>query len=64
MYARVIRGQTQPGRAEELAERWRELVLPRLQAAPRLRDTHFGVDRGADRTIGVTVWENPPDEAA
>ena len=47
-----------------MAERWREFVLPRLQAAPGLRHAYFGVDREADRTTGVSVWESPPDEAA
>ena len=64
MHIRVIRGQTQPGRAEELAARWREIVLPRLQQARGLRHAYFGVDREANRTVGVSLWETPPDEAA
>lgn len=63
MHIRVVRGQAQPGRAEELAERWREFVLPRLQGAPGFRHVYFGIDREADTTVGVTVWESPPDEA-
>ena len=64
MYIRVVRGQTQPGRADELAERWREFVLPRLQGAPGLVHAYFGVNREADTTVGVSVWDRPPDEAA
>ena len=64
MHIRVVRGQAQPGRAEEVAERWREFVLPRLQGAPGLRHAYFGVDREANITVGVSVWESPPDEAA
>ena len=63
MYIRVVRGHTQPGRADELAERWREFVLPRLQGAPGLRHAYFGVNREANATVGVSVWESPPDEA-
>ena len=64
MHIRVIRGQTQPGRADELAEQWREFVLPRLQGAPGLVHAYFGVNREANMTVGVSVWERPPDEAA
>ena len=64
MYIRVVRGKTRPGRADELAAQWREFVLPRLQQAPGLVHAYFGVDRGADTTVGVSVWERPPDEAA
>ena len=63
MYMRVVRGQTRPGQAEELSRRWREFVLPRLQGAPGFRHVHFGVDREADATIWVSVWESRPDEA-
>ena len=60
MHIRVVRGQSQPGRAREVAEQWREFVLPRLQAAPGLRHAYFGVDPEANMTVGVSVWESPP----
>lgn len=63
MYMRVIRGQTQPGQAEELAKRWQEFVLPRLQGAPGLKHAYHGIDREANTTCGVTVWDSRPDEA-
>ena len=63
MHIRVVRGQTQPGQAEELARRWQEFVLPRLQSAPGLIHAYFGVNREANATVGVSVWESPPDEA-
>ena len=64
MHIRVVRGQAQPGRAREVAEQWREFVLPRLRAALGLRHAYFGVDPAADTTVGVSVWESSPDEAA
>ncbi len=63
MHIRVIRGQTQPGQAEALSQQWQEFVLPRMQGAPGLRHAYFGINREANMTIGISLWESRPDEA-
>ncbi len=63
MYIRIVRGPTQPGQADALAQQWQQLVLPRMQQAPGLRQAYFAVNRETNMSVGVSVWESRPDEA-
>ena len=63
MYVRIIRGQTQPGQADALAQQWQQFVLPRMQRASGLRQAYFAVNREANMSVGVSLWESRPDEA-
>jgi heme-degrading monooxygenase HmoA len=63
MHVRIVRAQTQPGQAEELARRWKEHIAPQLNGAAGFRTVHLAVDRAANRVVGVSVWDAKPDAA-
>jgi heme-degrading monooxygenase HmoA len=63
MYVRIVRGQPQPGQAEELARRWKEYVAPRLGSAPGFRHAYLAVERESNRIAGVSIWDAKPGEA-
>ena len=64
MYLRIVRGQPQPGQAEELARRWKEYAAPRLKSVPGFRHGYLSVERATNRVAGVTIWDTQPDQAA
>jgi len=64
VYIRVIRGQTQPGKLDELARRWKEIMVPQLKGLPGFRTAYFSGDHSANTLVSVSVWDSQPDEAA
>jgi heme-degrading monooxygenase HmoA len=60
MHVRIVRAQTRPGQADELARRWKEGIAPRLKSAPGFRAVYLAADRAADRLAGVSVWDAKP----
>ena len=63
MYVRIVRGQPQPGQADEAARRWREHLAPRLRSIPGFRAAYFIGDREANKVGGVSIWDDKPGEA-
>ena len=63
MYIRIVRGQPQPGQAEEVARVWKEHLAPRLRSIPGFRAGYFIGDREANKVAGVTIWDAKPGEA-
>jgi len=62
MYLRITMGQAQPGKADELAARWKE-HFGAQPAVPQLRHRYFSVDRATDMVASVGIWNTEPDEA-
>jgi hypothetical protein len=62
MYLRITTGQAQPGKADELAARWKEHFSAQ-PAVPELRHRYFSVDRATDTIASVGIWDTEPDEA-
>jgi heme-degrading monooxygenase HmoA len=63
MLIRIIRGQTQPGKLDEMAAIWREVIAPRITSVPGLRNAYFTGDRDTNTVVGVSIWESRPDDA-
>ncbi len=63
MYVRIVRGNPQPGQAEEVARRWKEHLAPRLRELPGFRAAYFVGDRAANKGLGVSIWDELPGEA-
>jgi len=63
MYLRIISGQVQPGKADELAARWKEYFGTRLPNVPGLLHTYFSVDRATDTIVSVSIWDREPEQA-
>jgi heme-degrading monooxygenase HmoA len=64
MYVRIVRGQLQSGQVDEMAKRWQEGVGANLPNLPGFRHGYFAGDRTTNTMIGVTLWDQMPDEAA
>ena len=64
MYIRIVRAQTGPGQAEELATRWEGFIGARMRGMAGFRHAHFGADRAANTTVAISVWDDRPDAAA
>jgi heme-degrading monooxygenase HmoA len=60
---RVVRAQTKPGQAEELARRWEAYFGARSPRPPGLRGARLLVDAAGDRTMALTEWDGEPDAA-
>ncbi len=63
MYMRIVRAQPPEGQADELVRKWNAFWPERLRAQPGFRHAHFGIDRATGATAGVTVFDDPPDDA-
>ena len=62
MYMRIVRGQVQPGQLDEMSRRWQDGIGARLSSEPGFRHGYFAGDRATNTTLGVTVWDQKPDE--
>ena len=60
---RVVRAQTKPGQAEELARRWEAFFGTRSPRPAEFRGARLLIDVAGDRTMGVTDWDGDPDAA-
>jgi len=63
MYMRIVRVTPPPGQAEAMGQRWAAFWPERLRSQPGFRHAHFGIDRATGAIAGVTVFDEPPDEA-
>lgn len=63
MLIRIIRGQTQPGKVDEMATIWREVIAPRITGVPGFRNAYFTGDRNKNTVVGVSIWDSRPDDA-
>ena len=63
MYMRIVRGQPPEGHVEELAKKWAAFFPERLRAVPGFQHAHCGIDRASGAVAGVTIFDQPPDEA-
>jgi hypothetical protein len=60
---RIIKGQTQPGKVDELAKRWKEFFGPLAKDNRELRHAYLAGDLDGNTALAVTVWEKRPDDA-
>ena len=60
---RVVRAQTKPGQAAELARRWDAFFGARSPRPPGFRGARLLVDAAGDRTMALTEWDGEPDAA-
>jgi len=63
MYMRIVRAAPNEGQADELARRWEGFVLPQMRQQSGFRHAYFSIDRSANRTAVVSLWDTLPDEA-
>jgi quinol monooxygenase YgiN len=63
MYLSTIRGKVQPGKAEELAQKWKDFYGPRARDWPGFQQAYQAADRATDTVLMVAVWSEKPDEA-
>jgi hypothetical protein len=63
MYVRTIKHHIHPGKLDEFDRLWREFwSAPQAKAAFIGSAVYWGVDRAANTTISISVWEEHPDE--
>jgi heme-degrading monooxygenase HmoA len=62
MYLRVVTGQVQPGKADDLAAHWQAYLATRVPDVPGFRHAYFTVDRATDTVVSVSVWDREPDQ--
>jgi len=60
VYIRVIRVRTQPGKLDELTERWQSRFVPSLQQVSGFRRAYYGADRFLNSVVVVTFWDDLP----
>ena len=63
MYVRTIRAQALPGKLDEVDTTWREFWLsPKAQAVIGSHTAYWAVDRAANTTINISLWDTPPED--
>ena len=63
MYMRIVRARPPEGQADEIARKWKAFWPERMRAQPGFRHAHFGIDRATGAIVGVTVFDQKPDDA-
>lgn len=63
MQVRIVRGQVQPGKVDEFAARWEELIPARLREMTGFRHVYLTVNREQNMVAGIQLWDQLPDEA-
>jgi heme-degrading monooxygenase HmoA len=63
MYLSAIRVKVQPGKAEELAQKWKDFYGSRARDWPGFQQAYNATDRATDTTLAVALWSEKPDEA-
>ena len=57
MYARLVTSQLQPGTVDEAVQIFRDSVVPDAKQQPGFQGAMALVDRGANKTISITLWQ-------
>ena len=63
MYLSTVRVKVQPGKAEELAQKWKDFFGSRAREMPEFQQGYYATDRATDTTLAVGLWSEKPDEA-
>ena len=63
MFLSIVRVKVQPGKAEELAQKWKDFYGSRSREMPEFQQSYNATDRATDTTLAVAVWSAKPDEA-
>lgn len=63
MYLSTVQAKVQPGKAEELAQKWKDFYGSRARDWPGFQQAYQAADRATDTTLAVGVWSDQPDEA-
>ena len=63
MFIRIVRPQVQPGRAEEMAEKWKEFAGSRIKERPGFRSGYMAATADRSAVVAVTLWDELPDAA-
>ena len=64
MFAQVVRVQVQSGKVDEAIAIFKDSVMPAAQQRKGFRNVYLLVDRSANRSIGISLWETEADVAA
>ena len=64
MLIRTTKAQTQPGQVDELVQRWRQHVAPRVRGMAGLRGVYLCGNGDANTVLAIHLWDNPPDQAS
>ena len=62
MYLSTIRGKVQPGKAEELAQKWKDFYGSRARDWPGFQQAYQAADRATNTILAVALWSEKPDE--
>ncbi len=62
MYLMAVRAQVQPGKAEEVAQKWKNFYGSRAKETPEFQQAYFSDDRATGAVLAVSVWSTKPDE--
>jgi hypothetical protein len=63
MYLFAVRGKLQPGKVEEVSQKWKAFYDSRFKGMPEFQQAYYTADRATNTTLGVAVWSDKPDEA-
>jgi len=57
MYARLVTSQLHPGTVDEAVQIFRDSVVPDARQQPGFQGAMALVDRSANKTISITLWQ-------
>jgi heme-degrading monooxygenase HmoA len=57
MYARLVTSQLHPGTMDEVVQIFHDSVVPDSKQQPGFQGAMALVDRSANKTISITLWE-------
>ena len=64
MYARVVAGQYQPGKVDEVAQIFRESILPETKQQRGFQGVTFLGDRSTGKAMVISLWQTDADAQA
>src|SRR5437660_10212414 len=64
MYARLVTSQLHPGTVDEAVQIFRDSVVPDAKQQPGFQGAMALVNRSANKTISITLWETEAEAKA
>lgn len=62
MWLFVVRGASQPGTADEFAQKWHDVYSVRFPEMPEFERAYFSAEHETNTWLAVAVWSARPDE--
>jgi heme-degrading monooxygenase HmoA len=63
MYVFAVRANVQPGKAEEVAQKWKDFYGSSAHEYPGFQQAYFSADRATGAVLALSVWSTKPEEA-